>query len=187
MVAEARTKGIDATAETCPHYLYFTNQDIAERGTWVTCSPPVRDAEARAGMRALVSDGAVLTVGSDHGPVDPALKRRGSNNVLDGQPGFPGNETMVPLLLNLAAEGLLSLERLAMLAAEAPARLYGLYPRKGIIAEGTPGIRTICARHRWSLSGETSMRYSRPPMVSSKRWMMASRCSTGLTTGLSGV
>ena len=155
LVAEARAKGVDATAETCPHYVYFTDQDIAERGTWVTCSPPVRGPDAREGMRALVSDGAVLTVGSDHGPVDPALKRRGSNNVLDGQPGFPGNETMVPLLLNLAAEGICSLERLAALTAEAPARLYGLYPRKGVIAEGSDADFTIVdPGAEWTISAE---------------------------------
>ncbi len=143
LVQQARGNGVDATAETCPHYLYLTSNDIAERGAWVTCAPPMRGEDALEGLRSLVADGSILTVGSDHGPVDPALKRRGSNNILDGQPGLPGNETMVPLLLNLAATGTVSLNRIAEVASEAPAVLYGLYPRKGVIAVGSDADFTI--------------------------------------------
>ena len=143
LVQQARGNGVDATAESCPHYLYLTSDDIAERGAWVTCAPPMRGEDARDGLRSLVADGSILTVGSDHGPVDPALKRRGSNNILDGQPGLPGNETMVPLLLNLASEGAVSLNRIAEVASEAPAVLYGLYPRKGAIAVGSDADFTI--------------------------------------------
>ena len=143
LVQQARGNGVDATAETCPHYLYLTSSDIEERGAWVTCAPPMRGEEARDGLRSLVADGAILTLGSDHGPVDPALKRRGSNNILDGQPGLPGNETMVPLLLNLASAGTVSLNRIAEAASAAPAILYGLYPRKGAIAVGSDADFTI--------------------------------------------
>jgi dihydroorotase-like cyclic amidohydrolase len=87
--------------------------------------------------------------------VDPALKQRGSNNILNGQPGLPGNETMVPLMLNLAAEGLLTLERLAELTAEAPARLYGIYPRKGAIAIGSDADFTVVdAGQGWTILQE---------------------------------
>jgi allantoinase len=153
MVRRARALGVDATAETCPHYLYLTDDDIAERGAWVTCAPPMRGRDAMEGMRDLVAGGDILTVGSDHGPVDPALKERGSNNILNGQPGMPGNETMVPLMLNLVAEGRLTLERLAELSAAAPARLYGLYPRKGAIVVGSDADFTIVdPDHAWTIS-----------------------------------
>lgn len=156
MIARARAMGIQATAETCPHYLYLTDKDIEERGAWVTCSPPMRGAEAREGMKRLVESGAIMTVGSDHGPVDPALKHRGHNNIFDGQPGMPANETMVPLMLNLVASGELSLERLAAVTAEAPAKLYGLYPRKGAIRIGSDGDFTIVDLGRtWKLGADT--------------------------------
>lgn len=156
MVARARAMGVQATAETCPHYLYLTDKDIEERGAWVTCSPPMRDANAREGMKRLVESGAIMTVGSDHGPVDPALKQRGHNNILEGQPGMPANETMVPLMLNLVASGELSLQRLAEVTAEAPARLYGLYPRKGAIRIGSDGDFTIVDLGRkWTLGADT--------------------------------
>jgi allantoinase len=155
LVAEARARGVRATAETCPHYLYLTTDDIAERGAWVTCAPPVRGRDAPEALCDAVRDGAILTVGSDHGPVDPELKRRGSNDIFAAQPGLPGNETMVPLLLNLAAEGRLELERIAMLTAEAPARLYGLYPRKGAIEIGSDADFTIVDPDAgWTIRGE---------------------------------
>jgi dihydroorotase-like cyclic amidohydrolase len=143
LVQDAREKGVRATAETCPHYLYLTEDDIAERGAWAICSPQMRSRAALEGMRDLVRDGDIITIGSDHGPVDPALKRRGSNDVFAGQPGLPGNETMVPLLLNLVAEGRLTLERLAELTSEAPARLYGLFPRKGAVEIGSDADFTV--------------------------------------------
>ncbi len=155
LVQRAREDGVDATAETCLHYLYLTSEDIAVRGAWVTCAPPMRGKDARDGLRSLVADGSILTVGSDHGPVDPALKRRGSNNIMDGQPGLPGNETMVPLLLNLAASGLVSLNRVAEVASEAPAILYGLFPRKGVIAVGSDADFTIVdPGYNWTIKAE---------------------------------
>ena len=156
LVARARAEGVDATAETCPHYLYLTDNDIEERGAWVTCSPPMRGPDARDGMRRLIESGAILTVGSDHGPIDPALKQRGHNNIFEGQPGMPANETMVPLMLNLVASGELSLERLAEVTAEGPARLYGLYPRKGAIRLGSDGDFTIVDLDRnWTIGADT--------------------------------
>jgi dihydroorotase-like cyclic amidohydrolase len=152
LIRRARERGVDATAETCPHYLYLTEDDILDRGAWVTCAPPMRSRAARDGMIALVDFGDILTVGSDHGPVDPELKRRGSNNILDGQPGMPGNETMVPLMLDLAARGVTSLERVAEVCSEAPARLYGLYPRKGAIEIGSDADFTVVDPERaWTI------------------------------------
>jgi allantoinase len=156
LVQQARRNGVDASAETCPHYLYLTAKDIEERGAWVTCSPPMRGSDARDGMRDLVADGTILTVGSDHGPVDPLLKKRGDNNIFAGQPGMPANETMVPLMLNLASSGKLSLERLVMALCEAPARLYGLYPRKGTMRIGSDGDLTVVdLSRRWRLGKDS--------------------------------
>ncbi len=144
---EARSRGVSVTVETCPHYLYLTAEDIASRGAWVTCAPPMRGRDYLEDFRRLVADGTIQTIGSDHGPVDPELKRRGDNNIFQGQPGLPGNETMVPLLLNLAAEGVLTIERVAEVLSTSPAKLYGLYPRKGTIAVGSDADFTVVDPH----------------------------------------
>ena len=150
----ARARGVEVFVETCPHYLYLTAEDVAERGAWATCAPPVRRRDKLEALRRMVADGLVRTIGSDHGPIDPELKRRGEGHVLQAQPGLPGNETMVPLLLNLVAEGVLTLEQVAELVAEAPARLYGLYPRKGAVAVGSDGDFTIVdPGERWTIRG----------------------------------
>ena len=156
LVQRARSEGVEASAETCPHYLYMTDKDIEERGAWVTCSPPMRGADARDGMKRLLESGDIFSVGSDHGPVDPALKQRGDNNIFAGQPGMPGNETMVPLLLNLVASGELSLQRFAQVTSEAPAKLYGLYPRKGAVRAGSDGDFMIAdLSASWTLGKDT--------------------------------
>ncbi len=155
MIRRARERGVRATAETCPHYLYLTNKDIERRGSWATCAPPMRGEDARQAMIDLASSGAIATIGSDHGPVDPMLKRRGENNVFQGQPGLPGNETMVPLLFNLTNDGRMTVQRLAELTSEAPARLYGLYPRKGAIAVGSDADFTIADMSaEWTIAAE---------------------------------
>tara|TARA_B100001093_G_scaffold68059_1_gene58185 strand:+ start:882 stop:2243 length:1362 start_codon:yes stop_codon:yes gene_type:complete len=155
MISRARKQGIDATAETCPHYLYFTDKDIEERGAWLTCSPPMRGVDARNGMRQLINSGAISTIGSDHGPVDPKFKQSGHNNIFNAQPGMPMNETMVPLMLNLVMAGEFSIERLAEVSAEWPAKLYGLYPKKGTIQIGSDADFTVVdLESRWSVKAE---------------------------------
>ena len=146
----ARARGVDVTTETCPHYLYFTADDIGARGLALACAPPMRGEEARKGLRRLLADGTITTYGSDHCPVEPRNKR--ADDFARIQPGLPGNETMVPLLLNLVAMGVLTLERMASLTSEAPARLYGLYPRKGAIAVGSDADFTVVDPDReWTI------------------------------------
>ena len=103
-----------------------------------------------------LAQGDILTMGSDHGPIDPELKTAGEKDIFAGQFGIPGAETLVPLMLHAAAAGRISLERLAAVLCENPARLYGLYPRKGCLQPGSDadftivsleGNRTLSARN----------------------------------------
>jgi dihydroorotase-like cyclic amidohydrolase len=82
-------------------------------------------------------------MGSDHGPVEARLKEAGESNIFKGQFGIPGTETMVPLMLNAVVQGKITLEQLTGILAETPARLYGLYPRKGVIQVGSDADFTI--------------------------------------------
>ncbi len=143
LVQEARQKGLDVWVETCPHNLYLTHDHLKAQGPWVTFAPPVRD-RARADMLwKQLSEGLIQSMGSDHGPVDAQLKKPGESNIWKGQFGIPGAETMVPLMLNAVAQGKITLERLTDFLAETPARLYGLYPRKGALQVGSDADFTI--------------------------------------------
>lgn len=146
-VAQARRAGTNAWAETCPHYLTLTDDDIRERGHWATTSPPVRDRARREILRGQLSSG-ISAVGSDHGSVLPENKI--GRDAFLGQPGLPGNETMVPILLDLVAQRVVTIERVVALVAENPARLFGLFGRKGAIQTDFDGDLTLV-----DLAGET--------------------------------
>ncbi|MDY6845673.1 MAG: amidohydrolase family protein, partial [Chloroflexota bacterium] len=129
--------------ETCPHNLYLTHDHLEKYGSWVTFSPPVRNADTASSLWNQLKKDYIFTVGSDHGPVEKKLKEMGTSNIWKGQYGIPGAETLVPLMLNAVSEGRLSLEQITGLLSENPARLYGLYPQKGIIQIGSDADFTV--------------------------------------------
>lgn len=140
LVAAARHDGVAATAETCPHYLHLGSEDILAQGSRAACAPPVRPRRQITAMRAAIADGSVHTIGTDHCAVSLERKRPPA---IDAQPGLPGLETMVPLLLDLVARGALTLEHLVEVTSYNTARLYGLYPRKGSVGIGADADFTI--------------------------------------------
>jgi allantoinase len=134
LVRRAKADGLRVTAETCPHYLTLTVDDLARLGSLAKMNPPLRtpvDVEALwAGLR----DGALDVVATDHAP--HALDEKTRPVVWDNASGISSVQFLLPLLLEHVARGRLGLTDVVRLAAEAPARLYGLYPRKGAIAVG---------------------------------------------------
>lgn len=132
--AEARLRGVESNVETCPQYLYLTGDDVAENGPWMKFAPPPRTKADKAENRRLLQDGWIETVATDHAPYGKDRKEAGLEDVFNAPDGIPGLETHLPLLLNGVSEGWLSLERLTAVSSENPAKLYGVYPRKGIIA-----------------------------------------------------
>ncbi len=136
-VDAARSKGVSITAETCPHYLAFTEQDFERIGPPLKCAPPIRDAATREALWQEVLAGRVDLIASDHSPCPAADKKKGEHDIWQAWGGIAGIQATLPVLLTegLHARGL-SLERIAHMTATAPAQLFGLYPRKGAIAVG---------------------------------------------------
>ncbi len=145
-VDAARGKGVSITAETCPHYLAFTEQDFERIGPPLKCAPPIRDAGTREALWAEVLAGRVDLIGSDHSPCPAAAKQIGEHDIWQAWGGVAGIQATLPVLLTdgLHARGL-SLERVAHLTATAPAQLFGLYPRKGAITVGADADFAIIA------------------------------------------
>ena len=135
--AEARTRGVMVSIETCPQYLYLTNDDVRERGPWVKFAPPARSKDTVLRIRELLGNGWIDTVATDHAPFSKEEKEVGYDDILDAPNGIPGLEPFLSLLLNGVNEGWLSLERLAEVSSENPARIFGLYPKKGAIRVGS--------------------------------------------------
>lgn len=119
------------TAETCPHYLSFTEADVATHGAVLKCAPPIRLESDRFALWRALGDGTLDLVASDHSPSPADMKLA---DFRSSWGGIAGIQSFLPALLT---EGLarrhLDLLRLARLVAEMPARLLGLFPRKGSI------------------------------------------------------
>jgi dihydropyrimidinase len=148
-VTNARDEGLDVFAETCPQYLFLDLDDLGNgfEGAKFVCSPPLRD-RAEGHQEALWSGLAtndLQVVSTDHCPFcfndHPALgrqKRLGEGDFSKIPNGLPGVEHRMELIYHGAvAEERLSLERWVEVCATTPARMFGLYPRKGTIAVGS--------------------------------------------------
>ena len=136
-VDAARNKGVAISAETCPHYLAFTEEDFERIGPPLKCAPPIRDAATREALWEALLAGRVDWIGSDHSPCPAADKEKGADDIWQAWGGVAGIQATLPVLMTdgVHARGL-SFERLAHLTATAPAQGFGLYPRKGAIAVG---------------------------------------------------
>lgn len=138
LVAAAKAEGLPVTAETCPHYLAFTADDVPEGATPFKCAPPLRAPEHREALVAALRDGTLDLVASDHSPCPTAMKRLESGDFLRAWGGIAGLEFLLPATWEALRRdgGTGALPDLARLLAEAPARLAGLAHRKGRIETG---------------------------------------------------
>src|SRR5581483_6103557 len=138
LVAEARELGVVALAESCPHLLCLDDtvyrRDDAVR---FLMTPPIRSSELVAGMWERVAAGMVHAVGSDHCGYSLAQRGDTSDFRQVANPGIPGTETLLPLMYTFGvAAGRLDLPALVRITSASPARVFGLWPRKGRIAPG---------------------------------------------------
>jgi dihydropyrimidinase len=140
-VTRARDEGLPAFAETCPQYLFLSLDDLGHgfEGAKYVCSPPLRSADHQADLwRGLVKDD-LQVVSTDHCPFDfEGQKELGRDDFRKIPNGLPGVEDRVDLLHDGGvAAGRISPERWVEIISTAPAKLFGMYPRKGAIAVGS--------------------------------------------------
>ncbi len=136
LVAAYRAQGVRATAETCPHYLLLSEQDMDHLGGFGKINPPLRSTEQIAGLWSLLERGGVDMVSSDHAPW-PRERKSNRDDIFANASGTPGVETLLPLVYSAGVDsGRLSIQQLVRLTAETPARTFNLWPRKGQIASG---------------------------------------------------
>lgn len=154
LIAEARG-AVDVTAETCPHYLILDEDDLVRIGADARCGPPLRPRPNVDALMQLVLNGELDMLASDHCPYLPEQKRAGDASIWEAGMGLTGIETLVPMSFSrLVAERGLSLVSFARMIATAPARRFGLYPRKGAIAPGFDAdICLFDPDERWTVRG----------------------------------
>jgi dihydroorotase len=138
---EAKARGVDVTAETCPHYLMLDTDDYARCGSLIRVNPPVREPHHKALLWAAIGDRTIDMISTDHAPHTPDEKHR--EDIWTADCGFPGVESQMPLMLSAVARGEISITDYVRLSSAAPARAFGLYPRKGALAPGADADLTL--------------------------------------------
>ncbi|MDR3173112.1 MAG: dihydroorotase family protein [Treponema sp.] len=131
LIREAKRRAVPVSAETCPQYLFLDASDYPRLGTRMKVYPPIRGAEDRDALWRGIADGTIDMIATDHAPHTAEEKDRPLWEALSG---IAGVETSAPLMLTAVNRGLLSLNDYARLASLAPARIWGLFPRKGSFA-----------------------------------------------------
>ena len=140
-VERARERGVEVHAETCPQYLFLSEERYEEpdfTGARFVMSPPLRAAAGQEALWRGLARGSLETVATDHCPFCLADKRRGAEDFSRIPNGAPGIEHRMTLLWDGGVRaGRLSPSRFVEVTATAPARIFGLYPRKGTLAVGS--------------------------------------------------
>ena len=156
IVRAAKLRDVDVTAETMPHYLWFTEDVMNEKGNVARIQPPIRDAEERDILwkEVLDDDGGIDAIATDHSPHTDEEKGMDDpfQNTWDVVSGFVGLETEVPAMLTFVNDGRMSLEQWIHMHSARPAQIWGLYPEKGSLQVGTDADFTVFDLDReWTL------------------------------------
>lgn len=101
-VLEAQAEGVDASAESCPHYFLFATEDLDAIGPKAKCSPPIRDRRNQARMWELLESGVLNIIGSDHSPCTPDLKE--TDNAFKAWGGISGTQNSVDAMFDAAVK-----------------------------------------------------------------------------------
>jgi len=138
IVKRAKKMRVKVTAETCPHYLTFTRKDMKRQGPYLKMNPSLKGPADVKALWTGLRTGAVDMVSSEHAPGQRSEKEIGWVDIWKAWSGIPSIETMLPVLLSEGVnKGRLSLVDVQRVCCENPAKAFGLFPRKGLIAKGS--------------------------------------------------
>jgi dihydropyrimidinase len=159
MIGKARGEGLDVLAETCTHYLIFTDEMLyREDGLKWICSPPLRDQVNQDRLWKGIRDGRLVQVTSDDAAYTWEATQYGQDRFDLCPNGMPGVEPRFNLLYSEGvARGRISLPRFVELVATNPARIFGMYPQKGSLNPGSDAdIVLFDPTFNWIMSQENS-------------------------------
>jgi allantoinase len=136
ILRQARAEGLPLTAETCPHYLTFTAEEIPDGGVAFKCAPPIRSRENRERLWEALREGLIDLVATDHSPSPPQRKKVETGDFRGAWGGIASLQIALPAVWTEARERGFTVAHLAEWMGAAPARLAGLRGSKGAIAPG---------------------------------------------------
>jgi len=124
-------------AETCPHYLLLTDEELKKRGSLAKMSPPLRSPEDVKALWRAVQEGAIDVIGSDAAGHAVASNEPLYDRIFSAPHGIPGLDTLFTVTYDEGVnKGRITLPHLVRMTSENPARIFGLYPRKGCLCAG---------------------------------------------------
>lgn len=157
----AQANGWRVYGETCPQYLALTQETTLRVGPLAKIGPPLRTAADNEALWQGLADGTLVTVASDHAPKG----KQATDDFFQAPYGSPAIETLLTVTYDAGVNGgKISLPRLVQVLCETPAKLFGLYPRKGTLAPGADAdlviwdparVHTITAATQHSGAGYT--------------------------------
>jgi allantoinase len=136
LLRHARAEGVKITAETCPHYLHFTAEEIADGATEFKCCPPIRERDNREELWAGLADGTIDFVVSDHSPCPGEMKLRESGDFMQAWGGIASLQLRLPVVWTEVRRRGFSLLDMAKWLCANPASQISVQSRKGAIAVG---------------------------------------------------
>ena len=140
-IREARKRGQTVFAETCPQYLTMTEdlyKSDFETSARYVIAPPLRKKSDQEALWKALADGEIQTVCTDHCSFTLEQKNLGKDDFRKIPGGMPGVETRVEVIFSEGViKGRITKERMCALLSENPAKLYGMYPEKGVLREGS--------------------------------------------------
>jgi len=146
-----RKEGNPVTLETCPHYLIFSEEDMVKLGGKLRINPPVRKKADSAQLWSKLQYGEIDCVSSDHAPW-PAEKKN-KLSIFDNACGIPGVEILFPILFSEGvAKEKISIFTLTKVLMENPAKIFGLFPKKGTLIPGSDAdIVVLDPEKKWTV------------------------------------
>jgi len=155
-IDDAKRQGVKVTSETCPHYLFFDEEDFVRIGPAAKCAPPLRSRAFVEEMWELVLAGVVDTIASDHSPSTWEDKAKGMDDVWKAWGGISGVQTLLPAMIS---EGYhkrgMPLTGIVRLMVANPARIFGLYPQKGALLPGSDAdVTVVDLDAEWTLAAD---------------------------------
>lgn len=163
-VVRGRARGVDVHAETCTHYLYTTSEDLKRpdfEGAKFIFSPPARQEEDQSALWSALGSNSLEVISSDHGgwsfKTHKSLGRHDFSKIPNGVPGI--EERMI-MAWQGVAKGKFDVRRFVEITSTAPARLFGMFPRKGSIAVGSDADLVIWDPERRSVIRQANLHHA---------------------------
>ncbi len=139
----AKAGGRKVTGETSANYLLLTAEAMKKVGPFAKIDPPLRGKEDQEALWKALNGGVIDAIASDHAPYPKEDKEKGWANIFDAPSGGVGVETSLPLMLDCVDRELLTIERLVEVSSANPAKILGVYPRKGALTLGADADMVI--------------------------------------------